>query len=592
MKSFEPYIYCLRRKNKNAFPHKKVIIDPHYRRLNLKLRDRFFKLIHARFGTSGIRMLALKQKWQIPLITSFHGCDSPGAARMKKHRRSLQRLFSIGECFTVPCLAMKQDLIKHGCPAGKIRIQYSGINLEQFAYKERFYPKDGQIRIVHVGRMVAKKGAEILIKAFQRIHKVFPQAQLILIGDGVLLKKLKQLSLKLHLQNHVEFMGALPHYEIAKQLEQAHIFCLPSLKDRTGNREGIPNAIKEAMACGLPVVSTFHSGIPELIRDGKNGHLVKENDVHGLAQKLIELMQQPDTWYLLGLNARARIEADFNRQIQTDKLERLFDQVIKAHEKEQNEKPFFSIIIPTYNRERFLGRAIKSVLQQSCRDYELIVVDDGSTDRTAKIVKAFGPQVRYVYQKNSGPSEARNKGISLAKGKYIAFLDSDDRFLLHKLKKNKEYLESHPNCHFLYSWYYNEKDGSKRELVRNSKSYKDLNAFRFDLYRRKFTIRTSTAVIKKSCFEATGLFNYKYRYSQDWDMWLRLACYYPGKCQKLPLTVYRRHVRKIIPAGNRHQNIRRTALELYRWNRDTLLRLEKKYGSTRRTAKKNHSISA
>jgi colanic acid/amylovoran biosynthesis glycosyltransferase len=333
MKSYEPYIFCLKRKNKSLFPHKKVIIDPHYRQLNLKLGNRFFKLIHARFGTAGIRMIPLKEKWQIPLITSFHGCDSPGTARMRKYKNSLLRLFSIGECFTVPCLAMKQELIKHGCPVSKIAVQYSGINLDQFSYKERFYPIDGQVRIVHVGRLVEKKGAEILIKAFQRIHQVFPQAQLRLIGEGVLLKKLKQLSKRLKLEKYVEFMGALPHYEIAKQLEQAHIFCLPSLKDRTGNSEGIPNAIKEAMACGLPVVSTFHSGIPELIKDGKCGHLVKENDVNGLANKLIDLIRQPETWRQLGLNARVKIEADFNRQTQTDKLERLFDQVIKAHEK-------------------------------------------------------------------------------------------------------------------------------------------------------------------------------------------------------------------------------------------------------------------
>ncbi|QGQ94921.1 glycosyltransferase [Paenibacillus psychroresistens] len=591
MKSYVPYIFCIKRKNKNVFPHKKVIIDPHYHKLNHKLKDHFFKLIHARFGTSGIRMLRLKEKWQIPLITSFHGCDSPGTARMKKHKRSLQRLFSVGECFTVPCLAMKQELVKHGCPISKIVVQYSGINLDQFAYKERFYPLDGQIRIVHVGRLVEKKGAEILIKAFHRIQQIFPQARLILIGTGRLLKKLKQLSLDLHLENNIEFLGALPHSEIAKHLEEAHIFCLPSLKDRTGNREGIPNAIKEAMACGLPVVSTFHSGIPELIKDGKNGLLVKENDVSELATKLIVLIKQPETWRKLGLNARVKIEADFNREIQTNNLERLFDQVIKAHEKKQNEKPLFSVIIPTYNRERFLGRAIKSVLQQTCKDYELIVVDDGSTDQTAKIVKSFGPRVRYVYQKNSGPSEARNMGISLAKGKYIAFLDSDDYFLAHKLKENKTYLEAHPDCHFLYSWYYNDKFGSKRNVVRNSRSYWDLNAFRFHLYRRKFTIRTSTAVIQKSCFDKTGLFNSRYRYSQDWDMWLRLACHYTGKCQKTPLAVYRRHERKVIPAGNRHFNIRKTALELYRWNKETLLRLEKKYGA-RRSAKKNQSISA
>ncbi|MEX2460149.1 MAG: glycosyltransferase [Paenibacillaceae bacterium] len=579
MKGYQPYVFCRKRKNKSVFHHNKVIIDPGYHQLDQMLQKRFFKLIHARFGTSGIRMMPLKEKWRIPLVTSFHGCDLPGTTRMKKYKKSLQRLFSIGECFTVPCQAMKNELIKHGCPVDKIAVQYSGINLNQFIYKERHFPANGSVRIVYVGRLVEKKGAEILIKAFQRVHQVFPQTRLSLIGDGVLKYKLKQLSKNLHIENVVDFTGALAHHEVSKHLEQADVFCLPSLKDRGGNQEGIPNALKEAMACGLPVVSTFHSGIPELIEDGRTGHLVAENDVDGLAGKLIDLIGQPETWRRLGIHARIKIEADFDRQVQTAKLERLFDQVLKTHERKESEKPLFSVIIPTYNRERFVGKAIKSVLQQTCTDYELIVVDDGSTDHTSRIVKSFGAQVRYVYQKNRGSSEARNTGIRLAKGKYIAFLDSDDQFLPDKLNRNKMFLKSHPNCRFLYSWYYDLKRKGKRSLVRNIKGFMDINKFRFHLYKRKFTIRTSTVVIDQSCFKNTGLFNLNYPYSQDWDMWLRLACHYHGYCQKAPLAVYRRHIRKQIPAGNRHLNIRRTAYKLYQWNRATLHRLHKKYGA-------------
>jgi glycosyltransferase involved in cell wall biosynthesis len=339
MKSYVPYIFCGKRKNKSTFPCDNVIIDPQYHKLDQTLRKRFFQLIHARFGMSGIRMMPLKEKWRIPLVTSFHGCDSPGTTRMKKHKKSLQRLFSVGECFTVPCQAMKDELIKYGCPVDKIAVHHSGIDLDKFSYKERIFPANGPVRIVYVGRLVEKKGAEILIKAFQRIHQVFPQSRLTLIGDGVLKNKLKQLSKNLHIEKHIEFIGALPHNEVAKQLEQAHVFCLPSMKDRTGNQEGIPNAIKEAMACGIPVVSTFHSGIPELIEDGQTGHLVAEKDVDGLAGKLIDLIGQPETWARLGQNARVKIESDFNRQVQTYKLEQLFDQVIKTHGKRESERP-------------------------------------------------------------------------------------------------------------------------------------------------------------------------------------------------------------------------------------------------------------
>jgi colanic acid/amylovoran biosynthesis glycosyltransferase len=575
MKAFEPYIFCEKRKNIKSFPFKNVIVDPKYHQLDTMLKNGFFQMIHARFGPSGIRMMPFKEKWRVPLITSFHGCDSPSTKRMKQHRKSLMRLFSVGDCFTVPCQAMKEDLIKHGCPKDKIVVHYSGIDLDQFAYKERSISSRVPVRIIYVGRLVEKKGAEMLIKAFQRVHKRYPHTELCLIGDGELNIKLKQLCKKMNLEQHIEFKGALTHSQVAEQLEQAHIFCLPSMKDREGNQEGIPNAIKEAMACGIPVVSTYHSGIPELIEDGKTGHLVSEQDIDGLAHKLMYLIGHPESWKELGKNARIKIETDFNRQVQTEKLEQLFDQVIQAHAIKLRERPLFSVIIPTYNRERFIGRAIKSVLQQTCTDYELIVVDDGSTDQTAKIVQSFGEQVRYVYQKNRGPSEGRNKGITLARGKYIAFLDSDDLYLPDKLQKNKEFLEKHPECHFLYSWYYGVRQGRRKQLISNIQGVPDLNKFRLKLYRRMFTIRTSTAVIHRSCFDRVGLFNSKYRYSQDWDMWLRLANHYRGYCQKSPLVLYRRHERKAIPSGNRHYKIRKNAYRLYQWDKATLLSLKK-----------------
>ena len=564
LKRYDPYIFCEKRQNKNAFPHRNAFIDPRCSKLENMLKNRSIKLIHARFGTSGIKVMNLKQKWRVPLITSFHGCDSPASALMKKRKKQLKKLFAIGECFTTPCQAMKNELIKHGCPEKKIIVHYSGIDVTKFAYKERTFPDSGPVRIIYVGRLVEKKGASLLIRAFEQVLRVFPNTQLTLIGDGVLKSNLQKLSKKLRLEKRIDFLGALSHKEVAKQLEQAHIFCLPSFEDRTGNKEGIPNAIKEAMACGLPVVSTNHSGIPELIKDGDTGLLVAEKDVNGIAKALIHLIRHPETWKQLGRKARYRIESDFNLQIQKDKLEQLFDRVISSHEKREQEQPFFSVIIPTYNREKFIKKAINSVLKQSCKDFELIVVDDGSKDHTAKIVRSYGARLRYVYQKNKGPSAARNTGIRMARGKYIAFLDSDDQFLPNKLAKNKKFLLDHPNSRFLYSWYYAAKKGRKKRQLSKLNGYSNLKKFRSHLYNRKFTIRTSTVVIHPSCFDKIGLFNRKYRYSQDWDMWLRLASHYPGDCQKLPLSVYRRHVRKRIPGSKRHDKIRKRAKLLFK----------------------------
>jgi len=571
LKRYEPHVFCEKRLNKAQMPFDRVTVDPSGYELKRRLRRRDFALLHARFGMAGVKLAPLRTKYNIPLVTSFHGCDAPGAKRMRKRPEKLLRLFAAGDCFTVPCAAMKAELLRYGCPEEKVIVHYSGIDLERFPFRERTPPERGPIRILYVGRMVEKKGADVLLHAFRLVRETYPNARLTMVGEGKLLPDMRRLAAKLRLAPYVEFTGALPHREVAKQLQSAHLFCLPSMQDREGSIEGIPNAIKEAMATGLPVVSTFHSGIPELIEDGSSGLLVPENDPVALAGKLTQLISRPDVWAPLGRNARARIETDFDRNVQTAKLEALFDRVIAAHaavEAERRERPLFSVVIPTYNREKFIGRAIRSVLRQSCDDYEIIVVDDGSTDRTRRVVQSFGGRVRYIRQPNRGPSEARNTGIRSARGEFIAFLDSDDRFLPNKLEANRKFLEKHPECNFLYSWYYDV--NRRRQKLRKGKQYKDLDQFRYHLYRRHFTIRTSTVVVHRSCFEKAGLFHPGYRYSQDWDMWLRLAAHYRGFCQQKALAVYRRHERKHLPSSKRHRRIRNTALKLYRWSEKEL----------------------
>lgn len=110
-----------------------------------------------------------------------------------------------------------------------------------------------------------------------------------------------------------------------------------------------------------------------------------------------------------------------------------------------------SVIIPTYNRAEFISDAIESVLNQTFEDYEIIIVDDGSTDNTKQIVQSYTSKVKYYYQEQSGVSSARNYGIKAATGEYIAFLDSDDQFLPQKLEKQVEVLENNPRIGIVYS---------------------------------------------------------------------------------------------------------------------------------------------
>lgn len=239
-----------------------------------------------------------------------------------------------------------------------------------------------------------------------------------------------------------------------------------------------------------------------------------------------------------------------------------------------------SVVIPTFNRGAFVGHAIESVLAQTYKDYEIIVVDDGSTDGTKNRVKEFGKQVRYIYQQNRGPSAARNTGILNAKGQYIAFCDSDDRFLPDKLKKQMEYIRKHPHCRFLYTWYYNVNQQGKRTKLRKPMFCKSREHLQYALFTRRFTIRTSTVLIHKKCFKKAGLFNEEYLYSQDWDMWLRLAAHYQGECLEEPLSEYWLHNdnRSSLSVKTYHPEIRDSTMKLYGWNQAILARLENLYG--------------
>lgn len=242
--------------------------------------------------------------------------------------------------------------------------------------------------------------------------------------------------------------------------------------------------------------------------------------------------------------------------------------------------PQISVIIPTYNRETFIARTIESVLAQEFKDFEILVIDDGSTDHTKDIVSKYSGCVRYLYQQNLGPSAGRNLGILNAKGEYVAFCDSDDRFLPKKLQKQMEFIEKHPACHFFYTWYYQMNQKGEMNRIRKPSHCESREHLQYCLYTRRFTIRTSTVLVKKSCFDKAGLFNERFWYSQDWDMWLRLAAYYQGACLKEPLTEYWLHDGNRSSHGIRvhHPEIKETIRQLYGWNEKKLTKLEKKFG--------------
>lgn len=184
--------------------------------------------------------------------------------------------------------------------------------------------------------------------------------------------------------------------------------------------------------------------------------------------------------------------------------------------------PVVSIIMPVYNGERFVGRAIASALAQTYTNIELVVVDDGSTDATAAKVRAFqDPRMQYVYQENSRQGIARNNGIRRCAGDYITFLDADDRYLPDKVERQVRFLLANPQFKVVYCnelWFYTKRPSILWRRRRIRPSHNILS----DLLKGCF-ININTVMAERAVFDKAGMFNETRFYSEDWDLWLKIA---------------------------------------------------------------------
>jgi colanic acid/amylovoran biosynthesis glycosyltransferase len=330
IESFKPIVFARKTMNLKLFPFPRIKRLPHNPRKTARVfKNNHIKLIHARFGNAGVRLIVTKQKLRIPMITSFHGFDLPTKRnRRKSYHRKLPVLFRVGNKFTVPSRHMKQKLIRWGCPRHKIEIMYSGIDMKKFSYKQRDNKTEG-LTIITVGRLHEKKGHRYLLQAFKKIHDRYPSIRLIIIGEGHERRKIKRLIASLKLNKYVQMKGLIAHNHLSELLYRADIFCLPSLTTKDGNQEGIPNAIKEAMATGLPIISTRHGGIPELVTDGKEGLLVSEKSVNGLVEKFKYLIENPTIRQEMGKKGREKVESNFDSAKQVRKLESMYSNLIR-----------------------------------------------------------------------------------------------------------------------------------------------------------------------------------------------------------------------------------------------------------------------
>ena len=205
-------------------------------------------------------------------------------------------------------------------------------------------------------------------------------------------------------------------------------------------------------------------------------------------------------------------------------------------------EPLISVIIPNYNYGKFLSEAIDSVLTQTYSNMEVFVVDDGSTDASAAVLRRYQGRVRLLTQSNRGVSSARNAGIKASAGELIAFLDSDDVWRPEKLARQVE-LFAKPDVGMVYSGLrYIDTDGSPIKTTTSGIRGRVLKDMAL-LTEPGVKASGSSAVVRRICFETVGLFDEALSTSADWDMWRRIACRYEIDIVREPLVLYRQHDR-------------------------------------------------
>jgi glycosyltransferase involved in cell wall biosynthesis len=222
--------------------------------------------------------------------------------------------------------------------------------------------------------------------------------------------------------------------------------------------------------------------------------------------------------------------------------------------------PTISVIIPTYNGERYVKQAVDSVLAQTCRDFEIIVVDDGSTDGTAELLRPYGDRIAYVYQENRKLPAARNAGIRVARGQYLAFLDSDDLFLPHKLTAQARCLDEWPDVGLVASGHQYVDEAGR--MLQESRPWIGRPAITLESILFGGLAPVHAVLLRRDWFDRVGGFDEQFAYCEDMDLWYRLAlagC--PMVWEPAVVCQYRLHGNNMSRSPETHFAYLRRALE-------------------------------
>jgi colanic acid/amylovoran biosynthesis glycosyltransferase len=302
--------------------------------LNYKKPD----IMHAHFSADGVYALEVARGLGVPLVTTLHGFDvtrtkldlamsaRPVLMNLAFFENNLKKS---GDAFICVSEFIRKKALERGYPEEKLYKHYIGVDVESIAKRPHENEVDGLI--VHVARLVEKKGTIYLLRAFASVVKEYPGARLVIIGDGPLRGYLERSVHLLGISSSVKFLGEQPHSEVIRWDSISAMKVVPSVTASNGDQEGLGIVNLEAAALGVPVVAFDSGGIGEAVKHGLTGFLAKEADVDELASCIKILLHNKEMRYKFGSSARKFIERDFDIKKQTMRLEGFYDDIIDVY---------------------------------------------------------------------------------------------------------------------------------------------------------------------------------------------------------------------------------------------------------------------
>jgi colanic acid/amylovoran biosynthesis glycosyltransferase len=291
------------------------------RRALMPLAEGEFDAILCHFGNNAVDAQHLRDLGGLrgKLVAIFHAWELTLLLR-ERGERYYDDLFDKADLLLPISEHWRRRLLQLGCPPRKLDVHHMGVDTTKLSFRERHKEDGAPVELLSVARLVEKKGLGDAIAAVAALREAGVDFRYRIVGDGPLKEELEREVAEHGLDDHVQLLGAKTQDVVHRMIDEAHLLLAPSVTASNGDQEGIPVSIMEAMARGLVVVSTHHTGIPELVEDGESGVLVDEHDVEALGTALVALATEPERWASLGRAARQRVEDAFDQDKLNDAL--------------------------------------------------------------------------------------------------------------------------------------------------------------------------------------------------------------------------------------------------------------------------------